>query len=71
MVLNGSCMLRGSSTAREEKANVRLHADVDLAVVAGLMPGSAGLHINTPLHPIVAEMTALHVSMLTSVVSTE
>lgn len=42
---------------------MRTFADVDLAVIAGLMPDSAGLHTNDPLHPIVAEMAALHVSV--------
>ena len=41
---------------------MRTFADVDLAVVAGLMPDSSGNHTNNPLHPIVAEMAALHVS---------
>ncbi|KAK9816370.1 hypothetical protein WJX74_006737 [Apatococcus lobatus] len=55
----GGCF--GSSSGQsEEKHSVKTFADVDLAVVAGLMPDSAGLHTNNPLHPIVAEMAALH-----------
>ena len=52
-----------SSSGKSEKPSVRAFADVDLAVIAGLMPDSAGNHTNDPLHPIVAEMAALHVGV--------
>ncbi|KAK9848030.1 hypothetical protein WJX84_004477 [Apatococcus fuscideae] len=56
----GGCFSGGPKEQSEEKASVKLFADVDLATIAGLMPGSAGHHTNNPLHPIVAEMAALH-----------